>query len=432
MNPYAARVPICLILMFFQASSLLSSPTPMNCTDSSRLCTSFLAFKPSKGQNLTVIQSMFDVLSPDITAEGGGSDYVFVRKNCSCDPQSKVYLTNTTYTMRSNEGSLYQTVVDAYEGMAVLPNSTRRARAGVVVNLKLICGCSNGLWNYLMSYVLEDGDSVASLASRFGVSMGNIESVNGISDPDNVTVGQLYYIPLNTAPGEAYSLDNDIPPAPAPSPLAELIPDTDHDSAVSYRWIIGGVGIGLALIVLIGAVCICVWSSNCLFKKQESRGKHSDSMISHKFQILQRTSFCCGSGRYICGKSRDQKPEESSERRINIPKALGTDVLEIEKPLTFAYEEILAATDGFSDSSLLGHGNYGSVYYGVLHNQEVAIKKMTATKSQEFMVELKVLCKVHHANLVRGVSSQTCYLDLSIVVTNLRSCLTMCWLHLSR
>lgn len=32
--------------------------------------------------------------------------------------------------------------------------------------------------------------------------------------------------------------------------------------------------------------------------------------------------------------------------------------------------------------------------------QEVAIKKMTATKTKEFMAEMKVLCKVHHTNLV--------------------------------
>lgn len=32
--------------------------------------------------------------------------------------------------------------------------------------------------------------------------------------------------------------------------------------------------------------------------------------------------------------------------------------------------------------------------------QEVAIKRMTATKTKEFMAEMKILCKVHHSNLV--------------------------------
>ena len=49
--------------------------------------------------------------------------------------------------------------------------------------------------------------------------------------------------------------------------------------------------------------------------------------------------------------------------------ALGTNVFDPEKPIIFTYDEILYLTDGFSDASLLGHGTYGSVYYGVLRNQ---------------------------------------------------------------
>lgn len=46
-----------------------------------------------------------------------------------------------------------------------------------------------------------------------------------------------------------------------------------------------------------------------------------------------------------------------------------TDVFDVEKPIVFTYEEILSSTDGFSDSNLLGHGTYGSVYYAVLRDQ---------------------------------------------------------------
>lgn len=93
---------------------------------------------------------------------------------------------------------MHDLVVEAYNGLAFLPNFTREARTGSVVSLQLFCGCSSGLWNYLMSYVMRDGDSVASLASRFGVSMDSIERVNGIENPDNVSVGSLFYIPLNS------------------------------------------------------------------------------------------------------------------------------------------------------------------------------------------------------------------------------------------
>lgn len=46
-----------------------------------------------------------------------------------------------------------------------------------------------------------------------------------------------------------------------------------------------------------------------------------------------------------------------------------TDAFDMEKPIVFTHEEILSSTDAFSDSNLLGHGTYGSVYYGVLRDQ---------------------------------------------------------------
>lgn len=49
-----------------------------------------------------------------------------------------------------------------------------------------------------MSYVMEEGDTVEGLASRFGVSMDSIETANGLDGPDEVVVGDVYYIPLNS------------------------------------------------------------------------------------------------------------------------------------------------------------------------------------------------------------------------------------------
>lgn len=396
-----------LISSFFffvlaQIPSLYSYPTPMNCTDTSRLCTSYLAFKPQENQTLDMIQSMFDVLSQDITVEGDNYGYVFIKKNCSCISTSKNYVTNTTFTVRSNEGNVYDMILDVYDGLALVPNVTRMARSGAVVSLRLFCGCSSGLWNYLMSYVMKDGDSVQSLASRFGVSMDSIEEVNGILNPDNTTVGDLYYIPLNSVPGEPYPVETGVPPAPVPAPSADVASATHVDHHLPYVWIVGGLAAGLLLIILSIIVCVCVRSSSCFAGDRGNNAKDDDGKSSHKFQILRKPSFCCGSGRYISGRSRDwnQTNGEPSNRQIAIPKALGTDVLDVEKPVVFTYEDIFSSTDGFSDSNLLGHGNYGSVYYGHLHDQEVAIKKMTATKTKEFMAEIKVLCRVHHANLV--------------------------------
>ncbi|KAG5016221.1 hypothetical protein JHK85_022357 [Glycine max] len=392
----------------------------MNCTDTSRVCTSFMAFKPGPNHTLALIQSMFDVLPGDITVEGTGWGYMFIRKNCSCAAGIKNYVSNTTFTVKSNEGLLYDMVMDAYDGLAFLPNTTRMARNGAVVSLTLFCGCSSGLWNYLVSYVMRDGDSVESLASRFGVSMDSIESVNGIGNPDNVTVGSLYYIPLDSVPGDPYPLNNAAPPVPVPSPSFDNFSadQVNHKAHVPYGWIVGGLGVALVLIILTVILCVCLRSSNC-FADTRTHEKDAEGKVSHKFHILRNPSFFCGSGRYICGKHVDKKQTdgESSNHTITIPKAstLGPDVFDMDKPVVFTYEEIFSTTDGFSDTSLLGHGTYGSVYYSLLRDQEVAIKRMTATKTKEFMSEMKVLCKVHHANLVELIGYAASHEELFLV-----------------
>ncbi|KAL8043190.1 hypothetical protein ABFX02_09G102800 [Erythranthe guttata] len=414
-----------LLLLHFQAliSFSIAYPSPLNCTDKSRLCTSFLAFKPTSDQTPAVIQSMFDVLPGDVTIEGNGRDYVFIRKNCSCASGGLLenyYLTNTTFTVRENNGSVYDLVIDSYGGLAYFPsNFTRAAKKGAVVSLRLMCGCSSGLWNYLMSYVLRDGDSLGSLASRFGVSMDHIETVNGIANPDNVTVGDLYYIPLNSVPGEPYPVENATLPTPVQSPSIDkpAANKVNGKSRVPYWWIIGSLAVGLVLIIVLVLLFISLRSSKCFGGSQKSQPKDSNGKIPHKFRILRNTSFCCASGRSICCKSGDfNHPNgESSNRQMNIPSVIGTDVFDVEKPVIFTYQEILSSTDGFSDSNLLGHGTYGSVYYGLLQDQEVAIKKMTATKTKEFMKEMKVLCKVHHTNLVELIGYAASGDDLFLI-----------------
>ncbi|XP_073008190.1 lysM domain receptor-like kinase 3 [Typha latifolia] len=393
---------LLLVNSLFSYSSTL--PTPLGCTDASRLCTSFIAFKTNPGATLPKIQSMFDAFPEDITADEGSSPgYVFVRKNCSC-LYSKKYLTNTTFTVQSEEVKpVFPMVTAAYGGLAFLPNSTRTGRAGAVVSLHLVCGCSSGLWNYLMSYVMEEGDTIASLSSRFGVSMDSIETANGMSGPDAVVVGQVYYIPLNSVPGQPYSLMSS---APSPAPAATfdtLSKKLEHRPAkFPYGWVIGSMGVALALIAVALLLFISLKFFNSHAQNSRSQRKDPDEPTSHKFHILKSRSFCYGSGRYFCCTIGNLKPSSgvAGNHHINNPKGMVAEAFDMEKPIIFTHEEILYSTDSFSDSNILGHGRYGAVYYGVLRDQEVAIKIMTATKTREFIAEIKVLCKVHHASLV--------------------------------
>ncbi|XP_031488293.1 lysM domain receptor-like kinase 3 [Nymphaea colorata] len=395
---------LAFLLLFFSFSSALTVSVPLNCSDTSRVCTSFMAYRAAANQSLALIESMFDVLPSDVTMEripeADGYQYLFIRKNCSCFSQEKQYLSSTTFTVRENNGSVDDMVLRAYDGLlASEPNWNRTAYIGAVVSLRLLCGCSSSLWNYIMTYVVREGDTVASLASRFGVSMADIENLNGIADRNAITVGKVYYIPLMSVPGVPYTLPHAMSPAPPPAVFTPLAYQEHHSKHFPLGWILGSVGVGLVLIL---AVLLCIWCKtfHCCSKAQLGSGNDNDGKICHKFHILRGSGFCYPSGRYICCKSGKPSSEIAASQQTSIAKDLMSNIFHMEKPVIFTYDEILSSTDGFSDSNLLGNGTYGSVYYGMLRDQEVAIKRMTATKTKEFMAEMKVLCKVHHANLV--------------------------------
>ncbi|TYI21979.1 hypothetical protein ES332_A06G075600v1 [Gossypium tomentosum] len=70
----------------------------------------------------------------------------------------------------------------------------------------------------------------------------------------------------------------------------------------------------------------------------------------------------------------------------------------------FTYEELARATDGFSDTNLLGQGGFGYVHRGVLPNgKQVAVKRLKAGSGQgerEFHAEVEIISRVHHKHLV--------------------------------
>ncbi|OVA16785.1 Protein kinase domain [Macleaya cordata] len=73
----------------------------------------------------------------------------------------------------------------------------------------------------------------------------------------------------------------------------------------------------------------------------------------------------------------------------------------------FSYKELKEATNNFEAASVLGEGGFGKVFKGVLTDgTAVAIKKLTNGGQQgdrEFLVEVQMLSRLHHRNLVKLV-----------------------------
>ncbi|KAK1437218.1 hypothetical protein QVD17_03006 [Tagetes erecta] len=72
-----------------------------------------------------------------------------------------------------------------------------------------------------------------------------------------------------------------------------------------------------------------------------------------------------------------------------------------------AYEELKEATNNFEHASILGEGGFGRVFKGVLSDgTHVAIKRLSSGGQQgdkEFLVEVEMLSRLHHRNLVKLV-----------------------------
>ncbi|KAL5183009.1 PTI1-like tyrosine-protein kinase [Glycine soja] len=112
--------------------------------------------------------------------------------------------------------------------------------------------------------------------------------------------------------------------------------------------------------------------------------KLSTSLFRNSVPIMGSSFSCCG-----------------SERVEEVPTSFG---VVHNSWRIFTYKELHAATNGFSDDNKLGEGGFGSVYWGrTSDGLQIAVKKLKAMNSKaemEFAVEVEVLGRVRHNNLL--------------------------------
>jgi serine/threonine protein kinase len=75
-------------------------------------------------------------------------------------------------------------------------------------------------------------------------------------------------------------------------------------------------------------------------------------------------------------------------------------------PRRFTYDELVAATNGFSSRNKLGEGGFGCVYWGFLNevNIHIAVKKVSKSSYQgwkEFVSQVRIISRLRHQNCQR-------------------------------
>ncbi|XP_052196679.1 proline-rich receptor-like protein kinase PERK3 [Diospyros lotus] len=106
------------------------------------------------------------------------------------------------------------------------------------------------------------------------------------------------------------------------------------------------------------------------------------------------------------GKAKASIKETAKKRTVDAVPVAGS----LRHPTStrfLAYEELKEATNNFEPASILGEGGFGRVFKGVLSDgTAVAIKRLTSGGQQgdkEFLVEVEMLSRLHHRNLVKLV-----------------------------
>ncbi|KAL4638303.1 hypothetical protein ACB092_03G137100 [Castanea dentata] len=194
-----------------------------------------------------------------------------------------------------------------------------------------------------------------------------------------------------------------LPPSPSPPSLSQNLIPPSNDKAASNSTSPSKGAIGTAAVVAIGVVTgvillsligVAVWCMRKRRKKYSGLGGYvmpsphasspkSDSSITKTNSSAPLVQNSSGSNLVYC-------PPE--------PGGLGNS------RSWFTYEELVKATNRFSDENLLGEGGFGSVYKGYLPDgREVAVKQLKIGGGQgerEFKAEVEIISRIHHRHLV--------------------------------
>ncbi|KAK6239495.1 hypothetical protein QUC31_004964 [Theobroma cacao] len=173
------------------------------------------------------------------------------------------------------------------------------------------------------------------------------------------------------------------PPVPSPAPVvvSEPVEAPAHQSSYSTSLspsnkgkhsnliLIFGISAGILVFAIISVLIIC----SCTFREGKPKASLKESVKPRTIDAVARAGSL---------------PHPSSTRFLQ-------------------YEELKEATNNFAPASILGEGGFGRVFKGVLSDgTAVAIKRLTSGGAQgdkEFLVEVEMLSRLHHRNLVKLV-----------------------------
>lgn len=330
-----------------------------SCSDDSiKTCTSLLY--QHNDLNKEQIAFFYSVNARQISPITHGNKHNYlVSVPCSCkqlngsDGLTGGYFYDTSYTVRPNDTFVNVSSL-IYSGQAwEVGGEEKNYIVGNEVPVHLMCGCVEDESQVIVTYTVQQYDTLSDIAVFLSSTIEGIEDLNSIlkQNPGYIDVGWVLFVPMEK---------NKVPEAP------------EKAATKGHKWPI--------IIGILSAVTLLSMSIVLVMRRRNRRNIEKDP---------KAVSMTMSSRRTLPFQSQSLNKETMHDV-----------IFESERPIIYSLEEIEEATSGFDESKKIGEGGYGSVYFGILGDKEVAVKKMRSNKSKEFFAELKVLCRIHHINVV--------------------------------
>lgn len=207
-------IPIFLLILLIVVPHNMLAKSVIEPCDASDSCPSYLSYRLPWDSKISEISFRFGVdVSHLLVANSIDSNqpnqilpeksFVKVPISCSCVDGIRRSL-STHYTIGATDtlmsvSEMYGGLVSAEQiGIANGIDEEHPLASGQSLVIPLPCTCfnnsNNGAASVYMSYVVQSGDELIKIAAEFGVTIGNLEIINGLQN--QIDPGDILSIPL--------------------------------------------------------------------------------------------------------------------------------------------------------------------------------------------------------------------------------------------
>lgn len=382
-----------------------------SCSGAKKSCSTYALYRTIDGnQTLTKVGGYFNTTAASIASSSGISSNLtsstllqaqqplYIPLSCAC--KNVTTQRDVLHTIVQGD-TFWLLSVTIYGGLTTyqaieVSNPTlvpTDLQIGQVITVPIFCACptaaqlANGT-KYLLTYVVFPGDTPSLISSYFNISTSKLLAANELTP--NVTLGSntTLLIPLAKLPPlSSISFSSGPTPSPAvsPSPSPNSPTTAATTSSTSKKPLYIGVAVGV-----VGMACAAICGVLLLLKvcQKEKPSGDDDKGVYKSADGKSYQSAAMTSG----DKYPDSVIKPANGFQLDMVMSGMSDMMGSDKPTLYSYQELQSATNDFSEANNI----QGSVYRGRLAGQTVAIKQMKGNMSQE----LRILCQVHHSNLV--------------------------------